>query len=116
MTLRTLGLALLAAALSGCGLAYTDVHMPLAYRAATPAEVKSSPSDKAVSGSACARSILFLAAWGDAGYAAACRDALKDEPPNAMLYDVKSDRSGRSYLLGLYAQVCTRLTGRVAVP
>lgn len=109
-------LCLLAAALlAGCGMLYTNIHMPRVYRTAAPSEVKSSPSDKTVEGKACVRSVLFLVAWGDASYAAAARDALKGEPSNAILYDVKSDLAGKAYLLGLYAQNCTHLTGRVAL-
>ncbi|HAH05508.1 MAG TPA: hypothetical protein DCM05_03125 [Elusimicrobia bacterium] len=104
-----------AALLSGCGMLYTNIHMPRAYRTAAPSEVKSSGSDKTVEGKACARSVLFMVAWGDASYAAAARDALKGEPPNAILYDVKSDMAGKAYLVGLYAQTCTKLTGRVAL-
>ncbi|MFA6092275.1 MAG: TRL domain-containing protein [Elusimicrobiota bacterium] len=110
-------LLLLVAALtlSGCGLIYTNIHMANSYRSATPSDVKSSGADKTVTGSACVKSTLFLFAWGDAGYAAAVRDALKGEPPNAMLYDVKTDRTGQAYILGLYAKTCIQVTGRVAL-
>jgi len=114
-TARLAALFAFAALLSGCGLLYTDVRLPRAYRSAAPSEVKSAGSDKAVSGEACARALLFLAAWGDAGYAAAVKDALKAEPPNAILYDVKSDLRGQAYLMGLYARTCTKVTGRVAL-
>ncbi|MFA6030371.1 MAG: TRL domain-containing protein [Elusimicrobiota bacterium] len=112
---RYAAVAALTAALSGCGLLYTNIHMARTWRAATPADVKSAPSDKTVTGQACARSVLFLFAWGDAGYAAASRDALKGEPANALLYDVKVDRTGQAYVLGLYAKTCVQLTGRVAL-
>ncbi|MBI5243467.1 MAG: hypothetical protein HY922_07230 [Elusimicrobia bacterium] len=113
MNTKNCCLIALAALLSGC--LYTNVHMPRAYRSATPSEVKSAGADKAVSGQACARSVLYLFAWGDAGYAAAAKDALKGEPPNAILYDVKSDRAAQAYLLGIYSRTCTKLTGRAAL-
>lgn len=102
--------------LASCGLLYTDVRTPRAYRSATPADVKASASDAAVTGTGCARAVLFLVAWGDAGYAAAARDALARQPPGAVLYDVKVDVAVRSYLLGLYTQACTVLAGRVGRP
>ena len=103
---------LLAAALStGCGIVYTNVHLPRAYRSPTPADVKSSPADEAVSGEACNYSLLFLAAWGDGGYAAATRKALEGRP-DKILYDVKSDVKATSFLVGLYSRVCTRVSGR----
>ncbi len=109
---KPLLLALLAAALSGCGLLYTNVHSGRAYRSATPADVKGAPDDEAVSGSACSQSVLFLVAWGDGGYAAATKDALKGRA--GYLYDVKSDIKVTSVLLGLYTKVCTKVTGRLA--
>jgi len=66
--------ALGAVALCGCGLIYTDVQSPYAYRTATPGDVKSASADEVVSGQACMHSVLFLVAWGDAGYAAATRE------------------------------------------
>jgi hypothetical protein len=105
--------ALLLAALpllSGC--LYTNVHAPHAYRSATPSDVKASSADETVSGEACSRSALYLFAWGNSGYAAATRDALKSKP-EAILYDVRSDVHARAYVLGIYASVCTVVTGRV---
>ncbi len=107
-------LAIASGALSGCGILYTNIRVPRAYRSATPADVKSSPSDPIVSGEACNTSILFLFAWGDAGYAAASGKALKDHP-NAMLYDVKADMKALS-VLGLYTRTCTIVTGKAAQP
>ena len=98
---------------AGCGLVYTDVRMPRAYRSATPSEVVSHRSDRMVSGEGCNRSLLYLVAWGDASYAAAVRDALGDDT-NAILYDVKADIKATSLLLGLYTKVCTVVSGRVA--
>ena len=110
---RPLPLAIAALLLSGC--LYTDIRVPRAYRSATPADVKATPEDPAVSGRSCDRTVLYLAAWGDAGYAAAVRDALKDKP-DAILYDVKSDVKVNSYLLGLYSQTCTIVSGRAGKP
>jgi hypothetical protein len=104
--------ALGAIALSGCGLVYTDVHSPYAYRTATPGDVKSASADEVASGKACARSVLFLVAWGDSGYAAATRAAL-DGKPESILYDVRTDMQVKAYVLGAYIEVCTIVTGRI---
>ncbi|MEK7859027.1 MAG: TRL domain-containing protein [Elusimicrobiota bacterium] len=113
---KLLGLALLVSLTSACGMLYTDVRGPRAYRSSTPSEVKSSPTDTVVTGQACAQSALFLVAWGDAGYAAACRDALGAGMSDWVLYDVKSDSHVKSVLLGIYTKVCTRVTGKAARP
>lgn len=106
-------LALLAVSLSGC--LYADVRWPRAYRSATPSDVKAASADPVVSGISCNRSLLYLVAWGDAGYAAAVKAALKDHP-EGLLYDVRSDLKVNSYVLGLYSRSCTVVTGRVARP
>jgi len=98
---------------SGCGLVYTDVRLPRAYRSATPADVGSGQADAMVTGKGCNRSLFYLVAWGDASYAAAGRDALGAEN-EAILYDVKADIQATSVALGLYTRVCTVVTGRVA--
>ena len=112
--LATLFLAV-ATIFGGCGLIYTDVRTPHAYRSATPADVKAAPSDETVTGSACARAVLFLVAWGDAGYAAAIHDAL-GERAGAILYDVRTDIQLKSYVLGTYTKACTIVTGRIGRP
>lgn len=104
-------LAAVALSLSGC--LYSDVRWPRAYRSATPSDVKASASDPVVSGTSCNRVVLYLVAWGDAGYAAAVKAALKDQP-EGLLYDVRSDVKVNSYLLGLYTRSCTVVTGRAA--
>ncbi|MBI2468432.1 MAG: hypothetical protein HYV62_11555, partial [Candidatus Rokubacteria bacterium] len=86
--LTVAGLAILT--LAGCGLLYTDVRAPRAYRSATPSDVKAAPTDQTVSGQACYQSLLYLVAWGDAGYAAATANALGGDAA-AILYDVKAD-------------------------
>jgi len=102
--------------LMGCGIIYTNVHVPRAYRSATPSDVKAQKSDNLVKGTACNRSILFLVAWGDGGYAAATRDALKNEPDGAVLYDVRADLKAQSFVLGLYTKVCTVVSGKASIP
>ncbi len=97
--------------LSGC--LYTNVRAPWSYRSATPADVRSSTQDARVTGTACNRSLLYLVAWGDAGYAAAVDDALKLRS-DAFLYDVKSDIKTTSVLFGLYTRICTTVTGRLS--
>jgi hypothetical protein len=109
----TLCLALAMAALSGCGILYTNVHSPYSYRSATPAEVKSTPADETVNGKACSWSLLWLVAWGDAGYSAAVKNALSGRS-DAILYDVKSDIQVNSVVLGLYSKVCTKVSGKAA--
>ena len=96
---------------SGC--VYTNVRLPRAYRSATPSDVKAQHSDKTVTGETCAYSLLYLVAWGDGGYAGATRKALA-ETPEAILYDVKTDRKFETALMGLYTRFCTVVTGRVA--
>jgi TRL-like protein family len=109
-------LILAAALLSGCGLIYTNVQVPRAYRSASPIDVEAKASDKIVTGKGCNQSVLFLVAWGNGGYVAAVRDALKDEPYGSILYDVKTDLKAKAYLVGLYTKTCTVVTGKVASP
>ncbi len=110
--MKNLVLPLLAAAgLCGCGILYTNIHSPRAYRSAAPSEVKTTLSDPSVTGEACSQSVLFLVAWGDAGYGAAVANALKDHA-DAVLYDVKCDIKVRSFVLGLYTKVCTEVSGK----
>ncbi len=106
---------LLAAVVSLSGCLYADVRWPRAYRSATPSDVKAAAADPIVTGMACNKSLLFLVAWGDAGYAAAVKAALKDQP-EGLLYDVRSDMKVNSYLIGLYSKTCTVVTGRVGRP
>jgi len=105
---------LFAAALSGCGILYTDIKVPRGYRTSSPAEVKSAPDDPTVTGKACNRSALFLVAWGDGSYAAAVKDALGTR--DGIMYDVRADMKVNAYLIGLYTKVCTVVSGRVAKP
>lgn len=99
--------------LTGC--LYADVRWPRAYRSATPSDVKAASADPVVSGTSCNTLLLYLVAWGDAGYAKAVKAALKDHP-DGLLYDVRSDVKMKSYLLGLYSRSCTVVTGRVGRP
>ena len=114
MTRVARGVLTMLAALSvmGCGILYTDVRVPRAYRSATPADVKANSGDQEVSGQACYYSVLYLVAWGDAGYAAATREALGGDA-TATLYDVKVDIKGRTVLFGLYNRVCTVVTAKL---
>ncbi|UCE63582.1 MAG: hypothetical protein JSU59_12160, partial [Nitrospirota bacterium] len=91
----------------GCGIIYTDIEVPRAYRSATPIDVDSKPTDKVVIGESCNQSVLFLVAWGDGGFVAATKDALKDEPPGSILYDVQTDMKGKVYAFGVYTRICT---------
>ncbi|MCP4406730.1 MAG: TRL-like family protein [Gammaproteobacteria bacterium] len=98
---------------SGCGLLYTDIRLPRAYRSATPSDVRTTPNDTLVTGEACNRSALFLVAWGDASYATAAANAAGSKV-NTTLYDVKADVRATSILLGLYSKICTVVTGKLS--
>ena len=102
--------------LGGC--IYSDVQVPRAYRSASPIDVQSKykKTDKVVTGEGCNKVVLFLVAWGNGGYAAAVTDALKNEPPGAILYDVHTDTSAESYAFFVYSKACTVVTGKVAIP
>ncbi|MBI3565473.1 MAG: hypothetical protein HY079_09785 [Elusimicrobia bacterium] len=113
-TLRPLLLLSLVAATSACGLLYTDIKVARGYRSATPAEVKAAPDDPLVSGKSCARSALYLVAWGDSSYASAVKDALGTK--DGILYDVRADLKVNAYVIGLYTKTCTIITGKVAKP
>lgn len=112
--MRKLLLPLLAAALSGCGMLYTDIKVPRGYRTASPSEVKAAPDDPTVTGRACNRSVLYMVAWGDGSYAAAVKDALGAR--DGIMYDVRADTKVDAYAIGLYTKVCTVISGRVAKP
>ena len=104
-----------AALLSGCGLIYTSVRFPRAYRSATPNDVAASKDDPRVVGTACNHSLLYLVAWGRGGYAQAVEKAMARHPDKIM-YDVKSDTEVNSILVGLYSTLCTTVTGRAGSP
>lgn len=109
----TLGFLLGALLLSGCGLIYTNIHLPYSYNSATPIDVHPGKDDPQVTGQACYRTAVFLVAWGNAGYIAATQKALAPYP-GSTLYDVKSDLKVDSYVFGLYTRECIVVTGRVA--
>ncbi|HXT00164.1 MAG TPA: TRL domain-containing protein [Elusimicrobiota bacterium] len=113
-TIRLLALPILTAALSSCGLLYTDVKVPRGYRSATPSDVKTAPDDPTVTGKSCSHSLLWLVAWGDTSYNSALKNALGEK--DGILYDVRSDVKVNAYVLGLYTKACTILTGKVAKP
>ena len=113
--LKYVGIVCCALALSGCGLLYTNIRVPYSYNTATPADVHANKEDPITTGHACNRSVLYLVAWGDAGYATATKRAL-EAFPNATLYDAQMDVKVNSYLLGLYTKTCTIVTGKVARP
>ena len=113
--LKYLGIGLCALALSGCGLLYTNIRLPYSYNAATPSDVHPDKEDPQVSGQGCNRSVLYLVAWGNAGFAAATQNALQAYSKSTF-YDVKTDVRVDSYMLGLYTRTCTIVTGKVAKP
>ena len=114
--IRRIGPILVLAAVffSGCGLIYTDIEIPRAYRSATPIDVDSKPSDKIVIGESCNHSVLFLVAWGKGGYVEATRKALENEPAGTILYDVQTDVKAKVYLFGVYTRTCSVVRGKVA--
>ena len=93
---------------SGC--VYTNVTSPLAYRAPTLQEAKAEGAPEA-EGVSCNYAVLYLVAWGDAGYAAAVTDA-KSKSGASQLADVRADTTFFT-VLGVYQKACTRVTGRV---
>ena len=97
------------------GLLYTNVRTPRAYRSSTPADVKATKNDPIVTGRSCSRSLFYLVSWGDNGYAAAVKHALKEDV-NAILYDVRVDSRVRSVVLGLYTDNCTFLNAKIGQP
>jgi hypothetical protein len=100
--------------LGGCGLIYTDIEIPRAYRSATPIDVTSKQSDKIVIGESCNHSVLFLVAWGKGGFVESTRKALENEPPGSILYDVQTDIKAKVYLFGIYTRTCSVVRGKVA--
>ncbi|MHB2026604.1 MAG: TRL domain-containing protein [Elusimicrobiota bacterium] len=113
--IRAAALLTAAALAAGCGILYTGVEEPYAYRSASPIDVKAQPSDPVAIGQSCNQSVLFLVSWGDGGYARAVDDALKGKT-GVILYDVKADVKVKAYLLGLYTKNCTVVTGRIGRP
>ena len=111
---KSLLLAFSLSLLSGC--LYNNTRIPRSYRSATPSDVKTSPNDETATGQGCSKYVIYLFGWGDAGFAAATRDALKDKPEGSILYDVKSDMKATAFLLGIYTKICTTVTGKVAKP
>ena len=112
--IRTIGmLAVASMSMTGCGLLYTDVQVPRAYRSASPVDVKASSLDKVVVGESCNHSVLFLVAWGNGGYVGSIQNALANEPKGSVLYDVHVDLKAKAYVFGIYTQTCTVVTGRV---
>lgn len=109
--MRTLALLLCAASLCSCGMIYTNIQVPRAYRSASPSELKTAADDPVLSGEACNQTLLYVAAWGDGGYHGAVRDALRSHP-DRVLYDVKTDVKATSVLVGLYTRVCTKVLGK----
>src|SRR6266850_966520 len=103
---KYIGIGLSAFFLNGCGLLYTNIRVPYSYNAATPADVHADKEDPTAIGQSCTRSVLYLVAWGDAGYATAVRKALESYPKSTF-YDVKMDVKVSSYLIGLYTKSCT---------
>ena len=93
---------------SGC--IYANVKTPLSYRSPTPADVGGQMGGE-VEGRACNRAILGLVAWGDGGYSAAVANA-KAVSDAQMLADVRADNNLLN-ILGVYQELCTRVTGRV---
>ena len=92
------------------GCLYTNVTTPLAYRAATLQEAKAEGAPEA-EGLACDHAVLYLVAWGDAGYAAAVANA-KASSGAHQLADVRADTTFFN-VLGIYPKACTRVTGGI---
>lgn len=98
-------------ALSG-GCIYANVNTPLSYRSPTPSDVGGQLGQE-VEGESCNHVVLWLVAWGDAGYSAAI-DKAQEKSGAQLIADVKAD-SRFFNVLGVYQRNCTRVRGR-AVP
>jgi hypothetical protein len=92
------------------GCIYANVVSPLAYRAPTAQEAKVEGAPDA-EGTACDHAVLFLVAWGDAGYSAAVADA-RSKSGGAQIADVRADTTFFN-VLGVYQRACTRVTAKV---
>lgn len=111
--LKSLLVALVIFVLPSC--LYANVTQPLSYRANTTGDAgdAAKATDQVVKGEACNHMILGLVAFGDGGYDAAVKDALKSAPGAKSLYDVKTDDSLLNVILGIYIERCTVVEGRV---
>lgn len=96
--------------LSGAGCIYANVHTPLSYRSPTPSDVGGKLGEE-VEGKSCNHLVLWMVAWGDAGYAAAVENA-KAASGATLLADVRAD-SNLFNVLGVYQRNCTRVRARV---
>ncbi len=96
--------------LSYVGCIYANVHTPLSYRSPTPADVGGKLGAE-VEGKSCNHLVLWMVAWGDAGYAAAVEDAMRASGAT-LLADVRAD-SNLYNVLGVYQRNCTRVRARV---
>jgi len=94
------------------GCIYANVNTPLSYRSPTPLDVGGQLGQE-VEGESCNHLVLWLVAWGDAGYAAAI-DKAQESSGAQLIADVKAD-SSLFNILGVYQRNCTRVRGR-AVP
>lgn len=102
--------AALCALSTGC--IYANVNTPLSYRSPTPSDVGGQLGQE-VEGESCNHVVLWLVAWGDAGYSAAI-DKAQEASGAQLIADVKAD-SNLFNVLGVYQRNCTRVRGR-AVP
>jgi hypothetical protein len=98
---------------NGLGGIYQDTVTPTEFVGRNPGVGQALGSPE-VKGESCMFSILGLVTLGDVGYEAAVKAALTAAGPGAVaLYDVRADRHQMS-ILGVYANSCTVVTGRVA--
>jgi hypothetical protein len=100
--------AILASALFG-GCIYANVHTPLSYRSPTPSDVPGSLGP-VVQAEVCNQMVLWVVAWGDAGYSAAVEKA-KAASGASTLVDIQADTRVFN-VLGVYQKSCTRIHAR----
>jgi hypothetical protein len=97
---------------NGLGGIYQDTVTPTEFVGRNPG-VGQALGAPEVKGEACMWSVLGFVTIGDTGYEAAVKSALAAAGPGAIaLYDVRADRHQMS-VLGVYANSCTVVTGRV---
>jgi hypothetical protein len=106
--LRTKIISFLATALCG-GCIYANVHTPLSYRSPTPSDVPG-PLGPEVEAEVCNQMVMWVVAWGDAGYSAAVEKA-KAASGASTLVDIQADTRVFN-VLGVYQKSCTRIRAR----
>ncbi|MHB1756461.1 MAG: TRL domain-containing protein [Leptospirillum sp.] len=105
-----------ACAMQPYGLLYTQVTQGVAYPRPWvhgELDLKKITLVGPAHGEACSTNFLGLVATGNGGIDSAVQDALKRAGSATILYDVRIDRSTKTYF-GLYSKFCTEVSGTAA--